>query len=84
MSYEITGSVPGLTDAQVTDLVQEAEAGYELTASPSEQNLHLRRVQLVPEDLRDAIDERAAKDGQSPDAVVREALSNYLDSRRPR
>jgi metal-responsive CopG/Arc/MetJ family transcriptional regulator len=34
----------------------------------------------VPEDLLDAIDERAAKDGQSPDAVVREALSNYLDT----
>jgi hypothetical protein len=80
MSYEITDSVPGLTHAQVTDLVQEAEAGYDLTARPSEQNPHFHRVQLVPEDLLDAIDERAAKDGQSPDAVVREALSNYLDS----
>ena len=50
------------------------------SASPSEQNLHLHRVQLVLEDLLDAIDERADKDGQSPDAVVREALSNYLDS----
>jgi plasmid stability protein len=40
----------------------------------------LQRVQLVPEDLLDAIGERAAKDGQSPDAVVREALSNYLDT----
>ncbi len=80
MSYEITDSVPGLTDAQVTDLVQEAEAGYDLTARPSEQNPHFHRVQLVPEDLLEAIAERAAKDGQSPDAVVREALSNYLDS----
>ena len=80
MSYEITDRVPGLTDAQVADLVQEAEAGYDLTARPSEPNPHFHRVQLVPEDLLDAIDERAAKDGQSPDAVVRDALSSYLDT----
>ena len=80
MNNEITDSVPGLTEAQVTDLVQEAEAGYELTDRLSEPNPHFHRVQLVPEDLLEAIDERAAKDGQSPDAVVREALSNYLDS----
>lgn len=34
---------------------------------PAEQNLHLHRVQLVPDDLLDAIDGRAAKDGQSPE-----------------
>lgn len=78
MSYEITDGVPGLTDAQVADLVQEAEAGYDPTTRQPEPNPHFQRVQLVPEDLLDAIDERAAKDGQSPDAVVREALSNYL------
>ncbi|WP_131105790.1 hypothetical protein [Ornithinimicrobium sufpigmenti] len=72
MSDEIIDSVPALTDARVTDLVQEAEAGCELTARASEQNPHSHRVQLVPEDVLDAIDERAAKDGQSPDAVVRE------------
>ncbi|MFK5635660.1 ribbon-helix-helix domain-containing protein [Ornithinimicrobium sp. LYQ103] len=80
MSYEITDSVPGLTDTQVADLVQEAEAGHDLKTRPSEPNPHFHRFQLVPEDLLDAIDERAAKDGQSPDAVVREALSNYLDT----
>lgn len=80
MSYEITDSVPGLTDAQVADLVQEAEAGHDLKTLPAEPNSHFHRVQLVPTDLLDAIDERAAKDGQSPDAVVREALSNYLDT----
>lgn len=80
MSHEITERAPGLTDAQVADLVEEAEAGYDLTTRPSEPNPHFHRVQLVPEDLLDAIDERAAKDGQSPDAVVREALSNYLDT----
>ncbi|SOC57091.1 ribbon-helix-helix domain-containing protein [Ornithinimicrobium cerasi] len=80
MSYEITDRVPGLPDAQVADLIQEAEAGHDLTTRRAEPNPHFHRVQLVPEDLLDAIDERAAKDGQSPDAVVREALSNYLDT----
>ncbi len=80
MSYEITDHVPGLRDAQVADLVEEAEAGYDLTDRESAPNPHFQRVRLVPEDLLDAIDERAAKDGQSPDAVVREALSNYLDT----
>lgn len=80
MSDEITDRVPGLTDKQVADLVQEAEAGYDLAPHRAEPNPHLQRVQLVPEDLLDAIDERAAKDGQSPDAVVREALANYLDT----
>lgn len=51
------------------------------SASPSEQNRHVRRLQLVPRGALDAIDERAAKDGQSADAVVREALSNDLDQR---
>lgn len=80
MSYEIADRVPGMTVAQVADMVQEAEAGYDLATGQAEINPHFHRVQLVPEDLLDAIDERAAKDGQSPDAVVREALSNYLDS----
>ncbi|USQ76014.1 ribbon-helix-helix domain-containing protein [Ornithinimicrobium cryptoxanthini] len=80
MSYEITDHVPGLTEAQVAGLVKEAEVGYDLSACPVVANPHFQRVQLVPEDLLEAIDERAAKDGQSPDAVVREALSNYLDT----
>jgi hypothetical protein len=60
MSYEITDRVPGLTEAQVSDLVQEAEAGYGLTTCQAESSPHFHRVQLVPEDLLDAIDERAA------------------------
>lgn len=80
MSFEVSDYVPGLTEAQVAELVKEAEAGYDLTSHDTEPNPHFQRVQLVPEDLLDAIDERARKDGQSPDAVVREALAHYLDT----
>lgn len=80
MSFEITDHVPGLTDAQVAELIEEAKAGYDLTDSVPEPNPYFQRVQLVPADLLDAIDERARKDGQSPDAVVREALASYLET----
>ncbi len=78
MSYEITDHVPGLTDEQVAALTREAEAGFDLTDKEIRPNPHLQRVQLVPADLLDAIDEHARKDGQSPKAVVREALTSYL------
>jgi hypothetical protein len=35
-------------------------------------------VQLVPADLVEAIEERAHKDGQTPEDVLREALVTYL------
>ncbi|MDQ6522860.1 ribbon-helix-helix protein, CopG family [Nocardioides sp. LHD-245] len=78
MNIEITDHVPGLSDEQVARAVTEAESGYDLTDRPSEPNPHLGRVQLVPTDLLDAIDERAARDGESPEAVVRQALAAYL------
>lgn len=78
MSFEITDHVPGLSDEQVAAVADEAEAGYDLAGRESEANPHFQRVQLVPADLLDAIDERAQKDGQSPEAVVRQALASYL------
>ncbi|MCR1784046.1 ribbon-helix-helix domain-containing protein [Nocardioides carbamazepini] len=78
MNFEITDHVPGLSDDQVARAAAEAEAGYDLRGRPSEPNPHLGRVQLVPTDLLDAVEERAARDGQSPEAVVRQALAAYL------
>ena len=80
MSFEITDRVPGLSHEDVDALVAEAENGYDLAARPSEPNPHFQRLQLVPADLLDVIDERAEKDGQSPEAVVRQALARYLDT----
>lgn len=80
MSFEITDRVPGLSDEDMAALVAEAENGYDLAGRPSELNPHFQRLQLVPADLLDAIDERAEKDGQSPEAVVRQALARYLDT----
>lgn len=80
MSFEITDHVPGLTDEQVAALVKEAEDGYTLSHREAAANPHFKRVKLVPDDLLEAIDERARTDGQSPEAVVRQALSSYLDT----
>ncbi|WP_068403203.1 ribbon-helix-helix protein, CopG family [Kribbia dieselivorans] len=78
MSFEITDHVPGLGDEQVAAMVEEAEGGYDLSARETSASPHFQRVQLVPADLLDAIDQRAAQDRQSPEAVVRQALANYL------
>lgn len=80
MSFEITDSVPGFSDKNVAALAAEAEAGYELTGRSSEPNPHFQRLQLVPSDLLEAIDDRAREDGQSPEAVVRQALARYLNT----
>lgn len=80
MSFEITDHVSGLRDDQVAAMAEEAEAGYELSNQPSESNPHFQRLQLVPADLLDAIDERAHKEGQSPEAVVRDAIATYLNT----
>jgi len=80
MSFEITDRAPGFSDEDVAALAAEAEDGYDLTGRSAEPNPHFQRLQLVPADLLDAIDERAQKDGQSREAVVRHALANYLDT----
>lgn len=79
MSFDITDHVPGLTDEQVADIAAEAATGFALDDAHGEPNPHFQRVQLVPAELLDAIDERARQDGQSPDSVVREALATYLN-----
>lgn len=78
MDFEITDHVSGLSDDQVAQAAAEAEAGHDLTDRPSEPNPHFGRLQLVPSDLLDEIVERAARDGESPEAVVRRALTSYL------
>ena len=78
MSFETTDHVSGLSDEQVAALAQAAEAGYDVRALNWETNPH--RLQLVPEDLLEAIDQRAREDGESPETVVRRALTAYLRS----
>ncbi len=80
MSFEIVDHVPGLRDEDVAAMATEAESGYDLTGREAQPNPHFQRLQLVPTDLLEAIDKRARKDGQSPEAVVRRALAIYLDS----
>lgn len=77
MTFETTDHVPGLGEAELENLIDEAEAGYDLDAALVEPNPH--RL-VVPDDLRDAITSRAKKDGESPDDVVRQALAAYLDT----
>ncbi|MEE6282844.1 CopG family transcriptional regulator [Georgenia sunbinii] len=78
MSFEITNRVPGVSDKDVAAMTAEAQDGYDLAETVAEPNPHFQRLQLVPDDLLEAIDERARRDGQSPDAVVRQALATYL------
>lgn len=80
MSFEIVDHVPGLSDERVAAMSDESEGGYDLTERAPEPNPHFQRLELVPADLLDAIDERAQQDGQSPEAVVRQALATYLDT----
>jgi len=77
MTFEMTDHVPGLSEEQVDQLVDEAEAGHDLDARAAEPNPHLL---VVPDDLLDAVAQRAQLDGESPDDVVRRALAAYLDS----
>lgn len=79
MRFEITEHVSGFSDEDVAAMTAEAEAGYDLEGEASEPNPHFqRRLQLVPVDLLDPIDQRAQRDGRSPEAVVRQALITYL------
>ncbi|CAM3348564.1 hypothetical protein NODU109028_12915 [Nocardioides dubius] len=80
MKAEITDAVPGLTDAQVQGEVEEAERGYVLGELVSEPNPHRSDLPTVPVDLIAEIAARAARDGETPDDVVRRALLSYLHS----
>lgn len=78
MSFEVTDHVPGCSDEEVSAMVAEAEAGYALKGLPSESNPHRVSSPLVPDDLREAIEDRARRDGSSAETVVREAIEAYL------
>jgi hypothetical protein len=72
--------IPGFTDAEVAKMVTEAEAGYDLATNVIrvEPNPHFQKLNLVPEDLGEAIIDRAIHDGSTPAEVVRAALKAYL------
>lgn len=78
MSFDITDHIDGLSNEQIAAAVAESETGFDLSGTQSEPNPHFQKVQLVPADLVDALEERARKDGQSPEDVLREALVTYL------
>lgn len=78
MTFEMTDHVPGLNDDRVAALAEEAEMGYDVRPHDGEPNPHSQRVRLIPEDLMDAVEARAKQDGQSTEAVLREALVAYL------
>ncbi len=78
MSFDITEHVPGFSDREVQALATEAEAGYDVQGLPTELNPHRDVLALVPDELREALADRARQDGQSPAAIVREALAAYL------
>lgn len=80
MNFEMTDHVPGFGDDEVDAMVDEAEAGYDLSARRAELNPHFQLTQAVPEDLLEAIEERAEREGESPESVVRRALVAYLHS----
>lgn len=81
-----TASGVPITDELVEQLATKADAGYDV-----EQTLRRRRgrpalgsapasvesVRLEPE-LRDALLKRAERDHETPSAVLRKALRNYL------
>ena len=77
MTLETTDHVPGIPDEQMVALADEAETGYDLGETRIEPNPH-QGGHLVPEDLLEAVAERAERDGRSPDEVVRLAITRYL------
>ncbi|CAN5557306.1 hypothetical protein BH23ACT6_BH23ACT6_21760 [soil metagenome] len=56
-------TVQGDDGAEVAAMADQAEAGYDLGDQASEPNPHFQRLQLVPADLLEAIDERAHMEG---------------------
>jgi|GEM_PF-1520283 len=75
-----TAGVPGLDDDTLARLVAQAEAGYDLATDVirTEENPHFQKLRLVPEDLGEAILNRAIRDGRTPDEIVRAAIEAYL------
>jgi len=75
-----TAGVPGLDDDTLARLVAQAEAGYDLATDVirTEENPHFQKLRLVPEDLGEAILNRAIRDGRT----ARPTRSSARPSRR--
>ena len=81
-----TKSGKPITDEMVEKLAKKAEAGYDvddtLRRRPGRPAIgsapaSVESVRLEPE-LRDALAERAERDGETSSAVIRKALRRYL------
>jgi hypothetical protein len=83
---ETARGVP-ITDKLVADLAEQAEAGYDVDETIRRRGgrpplgsapAAVESVRLDPE-LREALVERARRDGETPSSVIRKALREYLD-----
>ena len=87
-SHGKTASGVPITDDLVTRLAQEAEAGYDIDETLRRRvgrppigsaAASVESVRLEPE-LRAALTQRAKRDRETPSAVIRKALRQYLDA----
>jgi len=85
-SHGKTASGVPITDDLVTKLAEEAEAGYDLDETMRRRvgrppigsaAASVESVRLEPE-LRAALTRRAKRDRETPSAVIRKALRQYL------
>jgi hypothetical protein len=86
-TYGTTASGIEITNELVGELAERAEAGYDVDATLRRRvgrppmgsaAAGVESVRLDPE-LRAALDQRAERDGETPSAVIRNALREYLD-----
>ena len=80
VNVSVTDSVRGLNEKDVAGFAAEAESGFDLAGRPVEPNPHLPGMQIVPQDLAAAVEERARREGRTSEEVVRQALECYLRS----
>lgn len=83
-----TASGAPITDELVAELAARAKIGYDVDETIRRRGgrptigsaaASVESVRLDPE-LRDALAERAERDHETPSAIIRKALSQYLES----
>ena len=86
-THGTTASGLPITDELVTELAARAEVGYDVEETLRRRGgrptigsaaATVESVRLDPE-LRYALAERAERDHETPSAIIRKALSQYLD-----
>jgi Ribbon-helix-helix protein, copG family len=86
-TYGKTASGVPITDDLVSELVQKAEAGYDVEEALRRRGgrppigsaaATVESVRLDPE-LREALSDRAERDHETTSSVIRKALRQYLD-----